>query len=447
MTRSTTVSRPASLRRFTATVQHGGHDFPFELCTRELRLSPEQSINYAWMDSTAFRITKNQRGRDHTNVRSILSHWWATRQSCGWHRDPHEIYDLLLAANYAALSGGKTTHQVFRDAHLRAGRTALVNVSLPGEVNLRIRDVVRSRDCDRVGAEFDLILGVPEKISTICSKVMQQTFEGILALGFDLFRERDAAGVWEFMGKVDAWVAAKRKKGNQGWLRTFLNRFAYECKVAFYTSYTNAWIDIIPVLRQDHGLDPVGERFVRFWHSQYQPIELANGTVIPDVFRGQVLALHPLSGYFMQDPALLTVAGRFFGTDAHDRVFVDGDSNVPEYWELVGAILTAGHQYRQAFERQEARRGARFSKSDEGATTALSSEESATLGMLDDYAMGRGFRCSNSKCQGGLRLESVAGVAEDAETCSASFVCVECRHPVSKTISYADLAAWCSGNG
>ena len=36
----------------------------------------------------------------------------------------------------------------------------------------------------------------------------------------------------------------------------------------------------------------------------------------PDAFRGQVLSLHPLSGFFMMDPALRAVAGNFFGPDA-----------------------------------------------------------------------------------------------------------------------------------
>ena len=64
-----------------------------------------------------------------------------------------------------------------------------------------------------------------------------------------------------------------------------------------------------------------------------------------DVFSGQVLALHPLSGFFMNDPGLMAVAGRFFACDAFDRVMAGRPGDCPEYWAFVGAVLDAAGMY------------------------------------------------------------------------------------------------------
>ena len=78
-----------------------------------------------------------------------------------------------------------------------------------------------------------------------------------------------------------------------------------------------------------------------------------------DVFSGQVLALHPLSGFFMNDPGLMAVAGRFFACDAFDRVMAGRPGDCPEYWAFVGAVLDAAGMYRLAAEEQAAGRGVR----------------------------------------------------------------------------------------
>lgn len=439
MARSTNTPQSSRTHRITAIVHHGHNAFPFELCIRPLRFGPNRTISYAWMDSTDFRLTKSRRGHDHTNIRSCLGHWWATRRTSGLYKNPHEICHLLLAASYPVLSGGKAAHQVFRDAHLRAIPTKLVDAALPDKITRRVRQVVRSRDRNRVDAELGHLLGSPDPVSAKDTVAMQQAFDGIMSHGVELVRTRDIDGVWQFMGMVDVWAAAKRKKGNQGWLRTFLNRFGYECKAAFYTCYANAWIDIIPKLRQEHGLNQVSEQFLRFWHAQNQPREGTDGNLIPDVFRGQVLALHPLSGFFMKDPAMLAIAGKFFGTAAHDRVFVHGEAAVPAYWKLVGGILTAGHQYRQALERQEAGRGATRSTADPATTVVSAEGELSTERLFEEYATSRCFRCRH--CQGKLRCCRVTPAKTGANTCSATFGCKSCGKETSKRIRYEDLKA------
>jgi hypothetical protein len=421
-------------RRFALSVRLGDEDFAFELCGRRFALGPNRSVQYYWMDSTGFRITQSRRKSDPANFRNCVAHWWAAMRVSGWHRDPDQLDHLLLAASYSVLSGAKSTHQVFRDAHLAPGATTPEGESPPDNVNRRIREAVDSRDRTRVGSELDSILNAPAPLPPVEREVMGLTFEWLLEHGRKLVREHDVEGARQFMAKVDGWAAAKRKKGNQGWLRTFLNRFAYECKVSFYTCFANAWIDIIPVLRRDHGLDPLSERFLRFWHMQNQPIHT-------DVFRGQVLSLHPLSGFFMKDPALLAVAGQFFGTDAHARVFERGETDVPEYWDLVGAILTAGHQYRQALERRAPRRRRGASAETRDGVT-IDDQAMSASSLLADYATDRGIRCPG--CGGELRLGGVEPAAPGSDA-RATFVCEPCGRDVPVVIRQADLVSWCQG--
>lgn len=429
MSQSPPIPLAEGMQRVPLSVRLGGHDFTFELCGRQLALGPDHAIDYYWMDTTDFRITQPRRRADPINVRNCVGHWWAAMKASGWHDDQDQRDHLLLATSYAVLSGAKSTHQVFRDAYLAPSTTAPTADSLPDDVNRRIRDAIESHDLVLVGREFDVILDAPAPLSPVECAVMRQVFDGMLAHGRELIREHDVEGLRQFVARVDGWAAAKRKKGNQGWLRTFLNRFAYQCKVAFYTCFANAWVDIIPALRRDHGLDEVGERFLRFWHMQNQSPET-------DVFRGQVLSLHPLSGFFMQDPALLDVAGRFFGTDAYPRVFEGGEVAVPEYWELVGAILTAGHQYRQALDRQEARRGAGSTVPPRDGVTA--DDGASAPGLLEDYATDRGIRCG---CGGALRFGDVVPADADSDA-RVLYVCNTCRRDVPVVIRQDDILSW-----
>src|SRR5262249_35008521 len=161
-------------------------------------------------------------------------------------------------------------------------------------------------------------------------------------------------------------------------------------------------------------LDPVSERFLRFWHMQNQPVELPDGRVLPDVFSGQVLSLHPLSGFFMKDSSLCAIAGRFFGSEAHDRALRGGDGKgCPEYWALIGAILSAAHLYRQALDDQGGRRGTRRNSSRPVEAAAVGAVNQSDAGFLEDFAAARGLRCP--ACDGPLRLRTYVPAAEGAQ--------------------------------
>jgi hypothetical protein len=267
---------------------------------------------------------------------------------------------------------------------------------------------------------------------------MEMTLEGILDHGVTLVREKGNDGLHEFLGRFDAWYEERRRKGRQGWLRPFLDWLAYECKVSFYLCYANTWIDLIPWLQRHRGLDAVSERFLRFWHMQNGPVRLPDGRIIPAVFRGQVLSLHPLSGFFMKDPALCAVAGRYFGSDAYDRVTVQGRAaDCAEYWDLIGAVLTAAGLYRQALDEQRQNRGVRLRHGDGPGPGRTAPEERSPAGMLEEFAASRGLRCA--ACGGALRFQTFRAADAEAEGFDAEFTCGACGLPARPHFARDDL--------
>jgi hypothetical protein len=297
--------------------------------------------------------------------------------------------------------------------------------------------VVENRDRDRVRAELDESLGraaIPaEEVAA-----MRLTVDGILHQGVELVQQKGNDGLVEFLGRFDAWCAKRRKKGGQGWLRRFLDRFSYEGKVSFQRCYANAWIDLIPWLKEHRGLDQASERFLRLWHMQNQPIERPDGGVLPDVFGGQVLSLHPLSGFFMKDPALCVVAGRFLSSDAYERVTVQGQAEAcAEYWDLVGAVLTAAALYRQAHDRQAERRGVHQRPSADPDVAQLAADTRSPAGLLEEFAGAVGLRCT--QCGGQLLSRGFDPAEVEADDFDADFACRDCGHQARHRIARRDL--------
>ncbi|MFM7148765.1 MAG: hypothetical protein ACKO23_02885, partial [Gemmataceae bacterium] len=271
---------------------------------------------------------------------------------------------------------------------------------------------------------------------------LQQDISDILRKGYDHL-ERGSNGLKIFLGKFEVFTEKIRRRGGQPNLRRALDGISYLAKCSFYLCYANCWIDLLPWLRQHQDLGVVSERFHRFWHMQNQPREDGHGGILPDVLRGQVLSLHPLSGFFMKDPALCAIAGRFFGTDAYDRVFHRGEVDCAEYWHLVDAIVTAGHSYQQALQKQIDRRGVH--------TQSLSQSEAASLPdqgnpsrLLEEYAATKGIRCPT--CNGPLRLDHYQLDPDEPHRCLPHFVCPTCHLPVSTSFDEDEMRAWlCQG--
>lgn len=436
MARTPTQRRPA-VESLTATVCVGGTPFPFRLHSRPLRLGPDLTVQYYWMDSSRFRITRaRRRSVDPANCRACVGHWWRAMQVSGWAEDADQIRHLLLAATYPLISADKGLQHVYRDAHLAPRATAPEERSLPDDVRSRLQALVRGRDCQAIQAELDHVLGAwtmpPEE-----EPAVRQAIDGILEHGTGLVRDHGAAGLEQFLGRFDAWAGKTRRTGGQPYRRRLLDGLSYLSKASFYLCYGNAWIDLIPWLRQHRGLDAVSERFLRFWHMQNQPVEWPDGTHAADVFRGQVLSLHPLSGFFMKDPGLCAIAGRFFATDAYDRVFHHRQADTPAYWDLIGAILTAAHLYRQALDDQQQRRGVHERAGAEAAAVAAPAARSLT-GLLDEYAVSRGLHCLACRGPVHLHAQHVDPTADDV--CQAT--CPGCNRPVPLAIHQDELQDW-----
>lgn len=75
MARTTPASLSHRTTRFPLSVRLGEHDFTFDLCGRRFALGPDRAIDYYWMDSTGFRITRARRTVDPANVRNCVGHW------------------------------------------------------------------------------------------------------------------------------------------------------------------------------------------------------------------------------------------------------------------------------------------------------------------------------------------------------------------------------------
>ncbi len=423
-------------RTVTVPVSRRGQPFEFRLHTRPLALGPGVRVRYYWMDSSLFRRFKAE--PSFAAFRTVLGHWTTTmRAAVAWDLD-NEIH-FVAAQCYPLVAETKSLQDVYKDAYLKPGSTNPTADSLPDDARKRIRRVVRERDAGLVRAELDHVLGRFEPPARLMP-LLQEAFRRWVGRGVVEYRRAGNDGLEPFLKEVDMWIARYRKKGGNPWVRHFVNLFSYECKVSFFTCYANAWVDLIPWLREHRGLDTVSERFLRFWHNQNVSTGGADGR---DAFNGQVLALHPLSGFFMKDPALRAVAGRFFGTAAHDRALIQGKANSSAaYWELVGAIVTAAHLYRNALDRQERGRGTRAAVSLEVQAPPAAGEAGDDLALLRDFLSARGVKCPH--CRAEVELRSAEAVGAEAAAFDARLACRACGRAVTHRVATDDLLNWLS---
>lgn len=476
--RSTSSPRRPAIRSLAALVRLGGQDFTFKLSTRPLVLGHAATVQYYWLDSRQFRHLSTAAAAD--NFRACLGHWAAAMRALGLANDLEQQIHYVTALCYAEVCNRKSLQEIYRDAYL-APRAAKLDHPLPRGVSTRIRDIVTSQDRFRVQEELDGVLGGFEPPGRVLP-LLQEAFRRWVGKGVVLMRERGNEGLKQFLGEVNYWLSTYRKRSGR-WVRHFINLFAYEAKVSFYRCYANAWIKLIPWLGKNHSLDQVSERFLRFWHHQNQPIEIPHGrtiggiyypthgratvvergrdgravprsltwknpqvgpTHVQDVFRGQVLSLHPLSGFFMQDPKACAIAGKFFTSDRYEDVMVRGNvKSCPEYWDLIGAILAAAHRYRQAVDEQGERRRVRPNRSGALATLACPAEEYSVATLLEDFAAHRKVRCP--KCADTLRLERYQP-AEDGDPGRADYRCRARHQLVTIEFTRSDLERFWRGS-
>jgi hypothetical protein len=342
---------------FDVTIEVGGKPFRFPLLCRPLRLGPAATVDYYWMDLRAAR------NGDPVLVDLIVHYWWTAMQMIRVHQDADQVKCLLLASCFPVVARRRCQQQVFVDAHLWPDRSdADGEPALDDDTRARLRRVAASRDRAAVREELFRLLG-PSSPDPALDLEVGYVLDGVLTHGVDLIRGKGTNGLREFIDVADQWLAKTLKRGGSPLGRAVAHTFCYVSKCSFFLGYTNTWIGLVPWLKAHRNLDPVSERFMRLWHYQNQPFELSNGALISDAFCGQVLAQHPLSAFFMSDPALCATAGALCSRPDYDQLLRDGTvAGCSDYWNLVDAILTAAAMYRQARAAQPPDRGRRGRK-------------------------------------------------------------------------------------
>jgi hypothetical protein len=395
-------------------------------------------------------------------------------QSRGLEQSLDQQIHYVLAQAYPLVCRSKSMQDVYHDAFLDPKRIKQEVSAVPDEDRVRIASIVRSRDRFRVKQELDLVLGRFEPPARVLP-ALQTAFRTWAGKGVQLWRQHGPDGLKQFLGEIDYWLDKFRKKGGHCWVRHFINMFAYEAKVSFYTTFSNAWIGLIPWLHAYRGLDPVSERFLRIWHYQNQPIEILHGrtvsglyyptrirykfllaapgggviphrfkipterigpTHVPDVFSGQVLSLHPLSAFFMNDSALCAIAGRLFAAEDYEQILANGQA---PYWDFVGAILTAANLYRHAAQEQVNGRGVCHQGGDAVLGLAIPSEANSQGQLLEDFAVTQKVTCP--QCRGPVRFLRYEPVG-DCDELRVQYECPGCKMPVPTVFPAASLVAW-----
>jgi hypothetical protein len=142
----------------------------------------------------------------------------------------------------------------------------------------------------------------------------------------------------------------------------------------------------------------------------------------------------------------MATAGRFFGTEAHDRALLRGNvGSSAAYWELVGAILTAAHLYRNALDRQERGRGTRAAVSLEVQAEPAADEVGDELALLRDFLSARGLTCPRCRAAVELRSADPGGAGTDAF--DAPLTCRACGRAVPQRVVTDDLLSWIRSAG
>lgn len=436
------------MERIRVPVLVNGQTFEFPVCRRPLNVGLDRPIQYYWIDHDLLRETRSNQS---TNLCDrIVEFWREAMIEAGAFQDSAQLEHYLFAKCHRVLSGNRGMQRVFRDAH--AGhhtdeRDAPVGaIELSDEIRGHIRAVVNSRELNALRGEFATVLEwqpLPETDRGLFNRFL----DNWIGVGLRKLTENAETGVEEFVETVKHWDRLLGRSGRTDQsIRTFLNRFAYECKCSFFRCYTQVWSRLIAELLQNHQLNETSCRFLRLWHLQNLPTETIDARgrrlIEPDVFFGHVLALHPLSGHFMQDSALLNVAGHFFGTDAWNAVFERNESDRPEYWNLVEAILLAGHAYRANLNRQDAARGSRQATLPDDylapSTEELQSEEPDQEELLCRVAHSLNFRCAH--CDFAL-VRFAYRASSSAEQALLTGQCSACNTEHSRLITFEEFAA------
>ncbi|QGQ24729.1 hypothetical protein F1728_19450 [Gimesia benthica] len=403
----------SSIQKIEIPNNHG--TFTFELCHRELNFGGARQGEYYWMDGRKFR-----NGSGGSNFRSCIDFWWACAEEANEADDLYNQENLVQAEIYSLINTSRAMQNVFLDAHLHklvglqpkceshppheSQKPSKSAYNLPEEEIMRLRQIVDSRNVLEVQNELEqLFLGdQPEEKD---SPQFAEKYESWIKEPLDVFRTGGRQTLQEYIqSELKQKISKHRKRGNNSDSRLFLNMFSYESKVAFYRCYASAWAFILPTLEQYKGVNELSVRFMGMWHHQNQPGEI-EGKVY-HIFSGQVLSLHPLSAFVLNDSTALSVIGNWVGNPQYQHLIEHNKvADSPEYWEVVLIILIAANEYKQSHQKWDESRGKKeLVNSPKVAHEASISNDLSVAENIEDYLAQRSVFCE--ECAGFLEYQN-----------------------------------------
>jgi hypothetical protein len=446
------VAKPVEQIRASVTLE--GSAFAFTLDQRDVELGEVGFVPFYSMFGRQFR-----RCPPSANFRTCVDHWW-TAMALSKGQDDYGASNLVLAEFYPHVSTARSLQDIYLDANLHDSadlkRRIVIHggvrqvetermYTLPDDECGRLRALAATRDEHAVQQEFEhLFLGkLPDKVETLRH---QARLEELLGDCIQVLRSGGTTALQNHVAEKAAKLCHLRKHGGADEDRAFLNLLQYEAKVAFYLCYSNTWVDLIPWLERNCGLQPASKRLMRLWHYQNQPRDnpedKPGGT--RDVFCGQVLSLHPLSAFIFGKPEHCTVLGRWISHPDYDRLEAENTiGTAQEYWNLVATILIAATEYKHVRDQWEASRGAHV-RTQSGLVEASSSPASAQAEIavrMNEYAAEKRILCAN--CQHAVEFERSEDPDEKPDTAVIWYGCPKCHQSLSIPVSYDELEAFC----
>lgn len=425
-----------------AELWRGGRVFPFELYSRTLKMGPAGHIVYYWMNSSDLR-----RG-EGVNFNSCIGYWWTALEDDRLSQEQEDgvIETGVLAESYRSLSKTRGMQKVFLDALISRSAALPRGYSLPPGEYKRLREMALRRDIHGIRRGLESVLRGGEAMPDDKRKQATEQAEAWLASGVEAFKRNGSKGLRAW---ADEWLLPRmsrlRKGGARGGrkpgVRLLLNAWTYIAKTGFYRTVANAWQMLLGQLESD-GLDVRSSRFMRLWHMQ-NPNESGE-----DVFWGQVLSLHPLSGRVMlmyrdrktghvvSNAGYRAAIGRWL-LRAHPDEFDAADHDCDEYWEVVAVIMAAAREYAYLHGASTASRRKRKDPR-AGDETSLPEED-----LLNAYAYEHGFTCPDCGALLSCAPGTVTAVSDGLV--KATFTCKRCPHradvEIDLTIEPDDLVA------
>lgn len=486
--------------RFRISFPFQDHEFQFLVWNQPLSLGDDEWIQYYWMDCYPKRenesrsraqqapgvnaVEKEVTSRDLNNkianenfVQMIKLHG-ATLCDMNLSNDLGSLDQNLMGLAFYFVAGNRSLQDVYNDAFLRPGLIKRLvqngDVSLNDSDLSRIKNIISKKSFSKIQSELDNILGKFHPPKELIDS-NQEEFGRLIGSGRGLLKNKGIQGVEEYCQILLTYIEQNRKRGNNELIRGFINVLCYNLKVSFYSIFSNAWSYIIPWLKENRGLDSKSEAFLRFWHNQSPPYPLPKGNLVKyfyevqtqhwegppaksnrkatiesggnrlnnenpyhlrDYFNGQVLSLHPLSGVFMNDKAMLASAGRFFCTKDYENTL--GSGRFPDcesFWNLMREILISAKIYKNIRDEQNSQRIKHPIEIQEN-TKSNKSKNDAKKILLKYFNENR-LHCNS--CNGNWDIKSFEECFDEEIYYSVHLFCKKCKNNKVVDLNFNDL--------